>query len=36
VLDATLRRQLAGPCKVTWKEGVKRALTARNPEALVR
>lgn len=36
VLDATLRKQLAGPCKVTWKEGVRRALTARNPEALVR
>ena len=31
VLDATLRKQLAGPCKVTWKEGVKRALAARNP-----
>lgn len=36
VLDATLRKQLAGPCKVAWKEGVRRALTARNPEALVR
>jgi len=36
VLDATLREQLAGPCKVSWKEGVRRALTARNPEALVR
>lgn len=36
VLDGTLRKQLAGPCRVTWKEGVRRALVARNPEALVR
>ena len=36
VLDTTLRKQLVGSCKVTWKEGVKRALSARNPEALVR
>ena len=35
VLDGTLRKQLAGPCRVTWKEGVRRALVARNPEALV-
>ncbi len=35
VLDNTLRMQLAGPCKVSWKEGVRRALVARRPEAVI-
>jgi nucleoside-diphosphate-sugar epimerase len=35
-LDATRRTQLAGPCRVRWRDGVRRMLEARYPEALVR
>lgn len=35
VLDNTLRKELGGPCKVTWKEGVKNALATRHPDALI-
>ncbi|MBY0399326.1 NAD(P)-dependent oxidoreductase [Myxococcota bacterium] len=34
VLDATLRQQLAGPCEVAWRDGVRRALAARHPDAI--
>jgi nucleoside-diphosphate-sugar epimerase len=36
VLDDTLRRQLVGPCRVPWKEGVRSALATRRPGAIVR
>ena len=29
--DPTKRRAMAGPCKVTWKEGVRRCLEIRHP-----
>lgn len=35
VLDNTLRKELGGACRVPWKEGVRRALEARHPDALV-
>ena len=35
VLDNTLRKELGGACKVSWKEGVRSALTARHPQAIV-
>ena len=35
VLDNTLRKQLGGPCKVPWKEGVRSALSIRHPDAVV-
>lgn len=31
-LDPAKRIQLAGPCKVSWQEGVDRLLAARHPE----
>lgn len=34
VLDNTLRRELAGPCKVKWQDGMRAALAARHPDAL--
>ena len=34
VLDNTRRKELGGPCKVTWKEGVKNAIGVRYPDAL--
>ncbi|MAG30238.1 MAG: dehydratase [Deltaproteobacteria bacterium] len=34
VLDNRLRKELAGPCRVTWKEGVRRSLSARHPDAI--
>lgn len=34
VLDNTLRKELGGPCKVPWKDGVRAALLARHPEAV--
>jgi len=34
VLDATLRKQLAGPCKVRWQDGVRRTLEVRYPGAV--
>ena len=30
----TLRKKLGGPCKIPWKEGVRRALEARYPGAV--
>ncbi|WP_171059787.1 NAD-dependent epimerase/dehydratase family protein [Streptomyces montanus] len=30
--DPTLRRELTGPCKVTWREGVRSTLEALYPE----
>ena len=33
-LDATRRRGLAGPCQVGWRDGVRRMIEARHPEAL--
>ena len=35
-LDPTRRTQLAGPCKVPWKDGVRRMLAARHPEIELR
>ena len=32
VLDNTRRKQMAGPCKVSWKDGIRAALAARHPE----
>lgn len=29
--DPTFRRKVAGPCKVSWKEGVRRSLETRHP-----
>ena len=34
-LDATRRTELAGPCQVPWRDGVRRMLTARHPDALL-
>jgi hypothetical protein len=34
VLDNELRKELGGPCKVGWKEGVRTALAKRWPDAL--
>lgn len=34
VLDNTRRKAMAGPCEVTWREGMLSALKARNPELL--
>ena len=31
-LDTKRRTELAGPCKVPWKEGVRRTIAARHPE----
>jgi hypothetical protein len=35
VLDNTLRKDLGGPCRVKWKDGIRRALEARYPDAVV-
>jgi nucleoside-diphosphate-sugar epimerase len=35
-LDATRLTELAGPCKVDWKDGVRRMLAARHPEVGLR
>lgn len=35
-LDPSRRRALAGPCSVPWREGVRRMLEARHPEAMQR
>jgi len=32
VLDNTRRREMAGPCKVSWKNGLRRALATRYPD----
>ncbi|MFA9565590.1 MAG: NAD-dependent epimerase/dehydratase family protein [Acidimicrobiales bacterium] len=34
VLDPTLRRELAGPCRVPWRDGVRSALEQRYPGAM--
>lgn len=34
VLDNTLRKRMAGPCKVSWKDGIARALATRYPDLL--
>ena len=34
VLDNAKRKSLGGPCKVTWKEGVRTALAIRHPDAI--
>jgi uncharacterized protein YbjT (DUF2867 family) len=33
-LDATRRSELAGPCRVDWREGMRRMVAARHPELL--
>ncbi len=35
-LDATRRRELAGACKVDWREGITRMVAARHPEITLR
>jgi len=35
-LDARRRKELAGPCKVGWKQGVRRMVAARHPELELR
>ena len=35
-LDATLRKKLAGPCKVDWRDGMRRMAAARHPEIELR
>jgi nucleoside-diphosphate-sugar epimerase len=35
VLDNTLRKELGGPCEVPWKDGIRSALRARYPDAIV-
>ena len=32
-LDATRRRELAGPCRVGWREGMRRMVAARQPQS---
>lgn len=34
IVDATLRKKLAGPCKMTWKEGVRTVLETRFPGSI--
>ncbi len=33
-LDPTRRSQLAGPCRVKWREGLRRMVAARHPKLL--
>jgi nucleoside-diphosphate-sugar epimerase len=35
VLDSTLRTELAGPCQVAWRDGIRAALKTRYPELLL-
>jgi nucleoside-diphosphate-sugar epimerase len=35
VADPTKRRQIAGPTKITWKEGVRRTLQLRHPDLVL-
>ena len=35
VLDNTKRKNLAGPCRVSWKDGVREALEAREPSLIL-
>ena len=30
--DPTRRRRIAGPCRVDWRDGIRRMITARHPE----
>jgi nucleoside-diphosphate-sugar epimerase len=34
VLDNTLRKELGGPCRVSWKDGIRSALAKRWPDAI--
>jgi len=34
VVDPAKRKKLAGPCKVSWKEGIKDVLGKRYPDAM--
>lgn len=34
VLDPTLRRELAGPCNVAWRDGVRSSVERRFPDAI--
>jgi nucleoside-diphosphate-sugar epimerase len=36
IADPTKRRQMAGPTKIGWKEGVRRTLQLRHPELALR
>jgi nucleoside-diphosphate-sugar epimerase len=36
LIDPARRTALAGPCRVPWKEGVRRMVAARHPELLAR
>jgi len=33
--DPTLRKRLAGPCRVDWRDGIRRMIEANHPEWLV-
>lgn len=33
-IDNRLRKELGGSCKVPWKEGIRRSLAARHPDAI--
>ena len=35
IVDATLRRKLAGPCKVGWQDGIRAVLASRFPGSIV-
>ncbi len=35
IVDATLRRQLAGPCNVNWRDGIRSILATRFPGSIV-
>jgi nucleoside-diphosphate-sugar epimerase len=35
VLDNSLRKQLGGPCEVSWQEGIASALRKRHPDAIL-
>lgn len=34
IVDATLRRKLAGPCKVSWRDGIRAVLETRFPGSI--
>jgi hypothetical protein len=35
IVDPALRRKLAGPCKVSWKNGLRTILEQRFPGSIV-
>jgi len=35
VLDPTKRRAITGPCKVSWRDGVRSVVARRHPDALL-